>query len=100
MRTTAYILEKARQWLHASGARKVWGGMPPLRLSGGQHQAGTCRMGEDPALSVTDSFGRVWGHDNLYVCDGALHPTNGGFNPVLTIMAMAFRNAAAIARRL
>jgi choline dehydrogenase-like flavoprotein len=55
-------------------------------------------MGNDPAHSVTDKWGRVWGHDNLFITDGSLHPTNGGFNPVLTIMALAFRNAEAIAR--
>ena len=45
---------------------------------------------------MTDSFGKVWGHDNLYVCDASLHPTNGGYNPVLTVMALAFRNAERI----
>lgn len=55
--------------------------------------AGTCRMSSDPRDGVTDSFGRVHGHDNLFVCDGSLHVTNGGFNPALTIMALAFRTA-------
>jgi len=32
------------------------------------------------------------------VVDGSLHVTNGGFNPVLTIMALAFRSADHIAR--
>ena len=36
-------------------------------LTAGQHQAGTCRMGDDPATSVTDPWGRVHGHDNLWV---------------------------------
>jgi choline dehydrogenase-like flavoprotein len=93
VRTASYMLGKAKDWLVASGATDVWGEEPRPRLSGGQHQAGTCRMGTDPRHSVTDPFGRVWGHDNLFVCDGSLNPTNGGFNPVLTIMALAFRNA-------
>ncbi|MBM2712968.1 hypothetical protein JQK88_17470 [Mesorhizobium caraganae] len=71
---------------------------PSLQLSAGQHQAGTCRMGDRPDVSVTNAFGRVWGHENLFVCDGSLHPTNGGYNPVLTIMALAFRNATHIAK--
>jgi choline dehydrogenase-like flavoprotein len=50
-------------------------------------------MGDDPATSVTDRWGRVHGYDNLYVADGSVHVTNGGFNPVLTIMALAFRAA-------
>ena len=73
---------------------------PVARLSGGQHQAGTCRMGTDPKESVTDSWGRVWGHDNLFVSDGSLHPTNGGFNPALTIMALALRNGQHIEKSL
>ncbi|HEV7717775.1 MAG TPA: GMC family oxidoreductase [Arsenicitalea sp.] len=97
VRTASYILGKAKQWVEASGATKVWGAEPVARLSGGQHQAGTCRMGEEPDQSVTDKWGRVWGHDNLFVSDGSLHPTNGGFNPVLTIMAMAFRNGEHLA---
>lgn len=98
LRTAEYIRGKATEWLTASGASTTWS-RPLLRyLSGGQHQAGTCRMGTDPKTSVTDSFGRVWGHENLFISDASLHPTNGGFNPVLTIMAMAFRNAGHIAR--
>lgn len=97
MRTAAYILDRADDWVTAAGAARTWRSMPARRLSGYQHQAGTCRMGTDPALSVTDPFGRVWGHDNLFVCDAALHPTNGAFNPVLTVMALAFRNAEHIA---
>lgn len=56
-------------------------------------------MGDNPANSVTDRSGRVWGHDNLYVADAALHPTNGSFNPVLTLMALAFRCADKILSR-
>lgn len=96
LRTALYMQQRAFDWLDASGASRHWGPTPAMTLSAGQHQAGTCRMGTDPARSVTDTGGRVWGHDNLYVCDGAVHPTNGGFNPFLTIMAMSYRTAAGI----
>jgi choline dehydrogenase-like flavoprotein len=92
-KTARFISDRAVEWAQASGARKAL----PLMLvapdgpSGGQHQAGTCRMGSDPAFSVTDAWGRVWGHDNLHIVDGSLHVTNGGVNPVLTIMALAYR---------
>jgi choline dehydrogenase-like flavoprotein len=49
-------------------------------------------MGSSPQDSVTDRWGRVWGHANLLVADGSVHVTNGGVNPVLTIMALAYRN--------
>lgn len=93
IRTAAFMHERAREWLRAAGAIKIWGSPGVLRLSAGQHQAGTCRMGDDPALSVVDSWGKVHGHDNLFVVDASVHVTNGGFNPVLTILALAFRSA-------
>src|SRR5207245_298913 len=63
LRAAEFMVEQARDWLRASGAKRIH----PVRLiypkwpSGGQHQAGTCRMGLDPRTSVTDSWGRVWG---------------------------------------
>ena len=97
VRTARFMFDRARDWLDAAGAIRTWGALPTAVLSGGQHQAGTCRMGTDPRTSVTDPFGRVWGHDNLWIADGSLHPTNGGFNPVLTIMALAYRVSHGIA---
>ena len=66
-------------------------------LSVGQHQSGTLRIGNDPASSVCEPTGRVHGHDNVWVADASLHVTNGGVNPVLTVLALAFRTAAAVA---
>lgn len=100
VRTAGYIRRRAEDWLRASGATEIWSIPPRLRLSAGQHQAGTCRMGTDPRTSVTDPWGRVHGYENLFVADGSLHVTNGGFNPVLTIMALAFRGATELARSL
>jgi choline dehydrogenase-like flavoprotein len=62
------------------------------------HQAGTMRMGSDPADSVVDPWGRFWGIPNLYVADGSVLPTSGGYNPTLTIQAVAWRIAEGIAR--
>ena len=47
-------------------------------------------MGNDPKTSVTDRHGRLHEMDNVFVADGSLHVTNGGFNPFLTIMAVAY----------
>lgn len=100
IRTADFLQQRARDWLAASGATKIWSWPPRLTLSGGQHQAGTCRMGTDPRSSVVDPWGCVHGHENLFVMDGSVHVTNGGFNPVLTIMALAFRNASRLAEML
>ncbi len=91
METAAAMAGKAEAWLKAAGAIRTWKKLPGKGTSGGQHQAGTCRMGDDPHVSVVDSSCRVHDHDNLYVIDGSVHVTNGGFNPVLTIMAIAYR---------
>lgn len=97
VRTSLYIRDRAEQWLRAADATRVWSAPVGLGFSAGPHQAGTCRMGTDPKTSVTDTFGRVHGHENLFVVDAGLHVTNGAFNPVLTIMALAFRCAEHIA---
>jgi len=98
VRTATFMQARTREWLQAAGATEIWGKPPRLRISGGQHQAGTCRMGDDPRTSVVDRNCRVHGYDNLYVADGSVHVTNGGFNPVLTIMALAFRTAEHVTR--
>jgi choline dehydrogenase-like flavoprotein len=54
---------------------------------------GTARMGDDPASSVTNAFGRVHELDNLYLADGSVFTSSGGFNPTVTIMALALRMA-------
>ena len=97
-----FLSDKAVAWLQASGATTVlpFTGDGAEGPSGGQHQAGTCRMGTDPASSVTDIWGRVWGHDNLRIVDGSLHVTNGGVNPVLTILANAYRVSSRLAATL
>jgi choline dehydrogenase-like flavoprotein len=60
------------------------------------HIMGTLRMGTNPATSVTDGFCKFHDLDNLYSVDGAPFPTSSGYNPTLTIQALASRTAAAI----
>ncbi|MBP1635879.1 MAG: Gluconate 2-dehydrogenase (acceptor), partial [Acidobacteria bacterium] len=85
-----FMAEKAEAWLKETGAASTWLRVAGRGVSGGQHQAGTCRMGDDPQTSVVDRHCRVHEVDNLFVVDGSVHVTNGGFNPVLTIMALAY----------
>jgi choline dehydrogenase-like flavoprotein len=84
------MTEKAEAWLKEAGARQTWKRLPGRGLSGGQHQAGTCRMGNDPKTSVVDRYCRIHDVENVYVMDASVHVTNGGFNPVLTILAIAY----------
>src|SRR5262249_38125639 len=59
--------------------------------SGGatRHIMGTLRMGNDPRTSVCDANGKFHDLDNLYAADGCLFPTSSGYNPTLTIEALA-----------
>jgi choline dehydrogenase-like flavoprotein len=61
------------------------------------HLLGTARMGDDPARSVTDSFGRCHDVDNLFIADGSLMVTSGAANPTCTIAALALRVGQQIA---
>jgi choline dehydrogenase-like flavoprotein len=88
----------AEGWLKAAGAVKTWLKLSGPGTSGGQHQAGTCRMGNDPKTSVVDRNCRVHDLENVYVVDASVNVTNGGFNPVLTIMANAYRVGEKIAQ--
>jgi choline dehydrogenase-like flavoprotein len=88
--TCRFVSSKAEAWLKEAGAFQTWRMIPGTGLGAGAHQAGTCRMGSDPRTSVTNRHGQVHDIDNLFVADGSLHVTNGGFNPVLTIYALGY----------
>ena len=89
-KTGRFVAERAAEILREAGATEVFLSVAGKGLSGGQHQSGTCRMGDDPKTSVTTKHGKLHDVDNVFVVDGSLHVTNGGFNPALTIQALAF----------
>lgn len=95
----AFLSEKALEIIQKAGAKQAWAHGGGGGMTGGQHQAGTCRMGDDPATSVVDKYCRVHDLENLYIADGSVLVTNGGFNPVLTIMAMAYRTGEYIVKK-
>lgn len=88
-----FMAGRAQQWLKEAGAVQTFLKLPGPDVNGGQHQAGTCRMGKDPKTSVTNSHGQLHDVDNVFITDGSVHVTNGGFNPSLTIQALAFRSS-------
>jgi cholesterol oxidase len=53
------------------------------------HILGGAVIGADPDSGVVDRDQRVFGYENLLVCDGAAVPANPGVNPSLTIAALA-----------
>ncbi len=48
-------------------------------------------IGRSAEDGVIDTDHRVFGYENLLVCDGAAVPANVGVNPSLTITALAER---------
>jgi len=63
---------------------------PPIYPSQFQHRMGTMRMGTGEKTSVVDGGGRFWPTDNLYVMDGSVMVSAGGYNPTETIQAVAW----------
>ena len=53
------------------------------------HILGGAVIGADRSSGVVDARQRVFGYENLLVCDGSAIPANVGVNPSLTITAMA-----------
>jgi cholesterol oxidase len=63
------------------------------------HILGGAVIGHSPEDGVVDSRQRVFGYENLLVCDGSAVPANVGVNPSLTITALAEHAMAEIPRK-
>jgi choline dehydrogenase-like flavoprotein len=71
-----------------------------IPIAGCAHQAGTARMGADPATSVVDPNCKAHQLDNLYIVDTSVFPSIGAVNPALTAMANAIRVGDRLAERM
>lgn len=71
----------------AAGAKEVWQG--PVAQA---HMMGGAIMGDDPAASVADSYGRTHDVRNLIIAGASLFPTGGAVNPTFTLYALSLRN--------
>jgi choline dehydrogenase-like flavoprotein len=85
-----FNLERAKEAHEAAGAKKLM--VTPLMRDCGWHLMGTAVMGEDPATSVVDGYGRSHDVPNLYIYDGSVFPSSSGSNPTATICAVALRS--------
>lgn len=65
-------------------------------LESAAHHCGTCRIAATAEMGVCDKDGRVFGTQNLYVCDGSAIPAAGYANTGLTIGALALRLAESL----
>ena len=55
------------------------------------HILGGCVMGTDSGEGVIDKDNKVFGYDNMMICDGSMISANPGVNPSLTITALSER---------
>jgi choline dehydrogenase-like flavoprotein len=92
-----YAMDRARKLYESLGASQLFDMVDVFPAT---HNMGTARMGEDPATSVCDRWGRTHDIGNLYISDGSVFPTAGCENPTLTIVALALRQAEHIINRL
>lgn len=73
--------------MQAAGADQHWAG--PMAAG---HIAGGTIMGDNPANSVTDSFGRLHDIPNVLIAGSGLFPATGGTSPTFTLLALAERS--------
>lgn len=83
----AHGLERGKEVMNAAGSLKN-SAFGPVRHTG-WHLMGTARMGNDPRLSVVNSWGQSHDVPNLFIVDSSIFVTSGGVNPVSTIQALA-----------
>ena len=93
-----FLMQKLEELGRAMGATHVWRAPSGSGAPGAHHEGGT-RMGADPKTSVVNRYGQSWDIPNLFVVGSANFPTMSGFNPTLTIQALAYMSADAIVNR-
>jgi choline dehydrogenase-like flavoprotein len=79
--------------MEAAGAEEVWSGQ---RVTA--HIMGGTIMGEDPASSVVDQWGRSHDLPNLVVSSPGVFPTGSPVNPTFTQVAWTLRSAERLVR--
>src|SRR5207249_4792844 len=83
--------------LHKGAMRQIFGHVQFVGMIGQDPPVASSRVDLDPA--VEDIYGKPAArvtyshHPNLYLTDASVFPTSGGYNPTLTIQALAWRAA-------
>jgi long-chain-alcohol oxidase len=62
------------------------------------HIMGSARLGGSPKTSATNPDGETWEARSLFVMDGSSFPSASGVNPMISIEAIARRNALHLAQ--
>ncbi|MFL5032767.1 MAG: GMC family oxidoreductase, partial [Xanthobacteraceae bacterium] len=98
LKRVEFMQNKMEEIGRAMGASVVWRTPLGPGAPGAHHEGGT-RMGSDPKTSVVNRYGQSWDVPNLFVVGSSSFPTMSGFNPTLTIQALAYMSADAIVNR-
>ena len=93
-----FMYKKMEEIGRAMGGSQVWRAPLPPGAPMAHHEGGT-RMGGDPKTSVVNKYGQSWDVPNLFIIGSSTYPTMSGFNPTLTIQALAYMSADAIVNR-
>ncbi|MBN8678319.1 MAG: GMC family oxidoreductase [Chitinophagales bacterium] len=90
---TAFIpraIELARKFEKIMHGKAFAFGLTPLMgIPGTAHILGGAVMGDSPETGVIDAQNRVYGYQNMLVCDGSMISANPGVNPALSITAIS-----------
>lgn len=96
-----YTTQRAIEIMKAAGGRDIrvdnqtetsWN--PYMQHS--SHTIGGAVMGANPHTSALNPFLQSWDAHNLFVVGASAFPNNGGYNPTVTVGALAVRAARAI----
>jgi choline dehydrogenase-like flavoprotein len=94
---SSFYKQKMLDILEAAGAQfGFFSPFDPAVPPQSRHVLGGLRMGTDPTQSVCDPYGKFHDIANLYCADGGVFVTGSGYNPTLTIIAVALRTAASM----
>src|SRR5436309_4228898 len=93
-----FMFKKLEEVGRVMGATHVWRSAMSAGAPGAHHEGGT-RMGNDPKTSVVNRYGQSWDIPNLFILGSSTFPSMSGFNPTLTIQALAYVSADAIVKR-
>lgn len=84
------IANQTAEWLaERTGGVAQSSIMEAVNIPSTAHILGGAAIAGSPEQGVVDAHQRVFGYENLLVCDGAAVPANVGVNPSLTITALA-----------
>ena len=101
-RSGAFVRDRCREIAVRTGAKHVQAvsfadhRYTPYTPNDSSHTIGGAVMGTDPKTSALNRYQQSWDVHNVFVLGASSFPNNGGFNPTVTIGALALWTARAI----